>query len=333
MKNIKSNNHWSICSYEKILKDKNLSNEELSFKFYQLNLESKQKPFFFIYESENINLYFHAIYYKRKFFKFIDSTYSGFIIPNNQKKNYLKNSNKINKLLSKFLKQLKFDILIIRPYPYKIFLNDKLLPHQCNFKGITENNGYIILKKNFEKELSYNQRREIKLGLKNLAKFMLITEKNDNCLDILKGLLKQKLKQKIDMHYINNIFENSQKGLYQIRIVLDDNNIICVLVISLRPGIATQTYNFVSDEYKKEFINKAVHYSVINNLFSNGFIDIFVFGDSIDSSNGMESVTAFKQSFSKHSMLSNKIYHPLNFFGYSYLFLKQIKNIFFNDQN
>lgn len=321
-------NKWSFTSFEKIIDDKNISNNEFSFKFYQTNLESNTKHFYSIYENNKVKLYFHGVCYDYKKFKIIDSTYSGFIIPNIHKKYYIKNSFIINKNLSKFLKKSKFSILILRPYPLKIFFNDLSLPHESNFKGIKENNGYIILKKNFFTELSYNQKREINLGLKNISKYNLVTEKSDNCLDILKKLLKMDLKKKIDIFYIEKIYENSQKGLYRIRILLNDDFIICVLIISVRPGISTQTFNYTSPDYKKDFINKGIHFLMINELFEKNIIDLFVFGDSIDNNDGMKSVTAFKQSFSKLSLLSLKIYHPLNIYGYLFIFLKYIRSLF-----
>ena len=328
--NLKANN-WSLTSYEKIIEDKNISHKELSFKFFQINLENDCEHFYSIYKDSKIKIYFHGIFYKKKKLKIIDSSYSGFIIPYSFKKYYLIHSININKSLSKFLKKFNFCTLIIRPYPLKVFLNDYILPHESNFKGIKENNGYIILKKNFIKDLPYNQRREINLGLKNISKYSLVTEKSDNCLEVLKQLLKKDLKQKIDLFFIEKIYENSQKGLYQIRVLLDNNIIVCVLIISIRPGISTQTYNYISLDHKKYFINKGIHFLTINELFEKKLIDIFVFGDSIDNNNGMQSVTLFKQSFSKFSLSSTKIYHPLNIYGHIFNFIKYIRSHYLYD--
>ena len=116
----------------------------------------------------------------------MDSSYSGFIIPNSSLNYYLNNSNEINKKLTDYLNLLKFNVLIIQPNPYSIYSNDISIPHQYLFKGHKVINGFLIIEKNNFDITSYNLRREIKIGLKNISNYRIITEKNDDCFSYLK---------------------------------------------------------------------------------------------------------------------------------------------------
>ena len=114
---------------------------------------------------------------------------------------------------------------------------------------------------------------------------------------------------------------------------MNNSDIICVLIFSNSSRMSSQTYNYSSDQYKKEFLNKGLYYLTIKSLFDNNLIDFF-FGDSIDKSDGMEQVTKFKQSFRNKSLIANKIYVPLNFLDayINYLRLLKIRVIIENDR-
>jgi|TARA_B110000971_G_C20038992_1_gene516359 hypothetical protein len=324
--NITNNYFWKHTSEENIANNPELKNL-LSFKFYLKDIGINHTHIYLILNQDNKNIFFHGISYKHRGLLILDGTYSGFIIPNSSKSFYIKNSLNINQKLSSFLRNNNFSMLRIKPSPLQIYLNDSTIAHQLRFKGLKHTNGYLIIDKNNFNISSYNLRREIKIGISNLQNYLTINENHPECLFYLKKLLDKDLKQKIDLNYIEHIFQNAKKGFFSITILIKEEDLACVLIISKSYGMSSQTYNYSSEKFKKDFINKALHFKIINEIFEIKSSKIFVFGDSIDENNGMKSVTNFKQSFSENSLISAEIDHPLTISSKVYNIIKFLKKI------
>ena len=316
--------NWIASTREEI--PNNLIDQSyLSFKFV-LDLRSSSLSHVFL-KLENSNLYFHGIFVIRKKLKILDSTYTGYIIPKIEEKNYKKNYRTINLTLKKKIKELKFDLFIIKPLPLLIYKNYRYLAETLQFKGHVDINGYNVIHADHFYVESYNLRREIKIGKKNIENYQIIDEKFENFKKIFFSLVNYELKQKVSMENLNNYYINIKKGIYKVKIVLDNEIIVCLIILSIFGQMATQTYNFNNPKYKNLFINKYLHNEMIEDLFNSRDKKLFIFGDAIDSDKNLDKLTDFKKRFSNSQILSISITVPTSILGLLFLNIKRIKNL------
>ena len=319
-----NNYNWIFSNRDEILNN-SIDQVDLSFKF-ALDLQSTSFKHIFL-KLENSNIYFHGIFVLRKKLKILDSTYSGYIIPKKEEKIYKKNFQLINFTLKKKIKTLKLDLILIKPSPLLIYKNYRYLTQTLQFNGYFEINGYhSIFAEQFSIE-SYNLRREIKIGKKNLNNFEIIDEKHENFKNIFFSLIDYKLKQKVSIENLNHLYINIKKGIYNIKVVIDNETIVCLIIISVFGQMATQTYNYNNPKYRNLFVNKSLHYEIIEDLFKSKEKKIFIFGDTIDSDKNLTNLTEFKERFSNSQLLSISIFVPISLMGLIYVYLKKIKNL------
>jgi len=223
---------------------------------------------------------------------------------------------------------MKFDLLIIKPSPLLIYKNYQYLTQTMQFSGHIEINGYLAISADQFVIESYNLRREIKIGKNNIKNFNLIDERHKNFKEIFFSLNNYKLKQQVTNEILNNFYINIKKGIYKIKIVLDNKNIVCLIIFSKFGKMATQTYNYNNSKYKNLFINKYLHYEMIDDLFNNEGIKTFVFGDVVDSDKKLKKLTDFKQRFSSTQIFSVSISVPISLIGLLFLNIRKLKNLF-----
>ena len=197
------NYDWKIIDSFKI--PISLINDEFfSFKFF-INISLNNIEHLCLeFELQDKPIYFHGILKKTNYLKILDSTYSGFLIPNDSIKHYENNYKKINNLLIKKLKKIKIDQLILKPSPLLTYNLNKLLPKFLYFRGYSDINGFLIIDNLDINKLSYNLRREIKIGQENLKNFEIIDETNIKIEYYLKNLINYPIKQALSHDQIND---------------------------------------------------------------------------------------------------------------------------------
>ena len=126
---------------------------------------------------------------------------------------------------------------------------------------------------------------------------------------------------------INDFILNAKKGYYKIKIVLNIEEIVCVIIFSKLNTVGSQTYNFNNIKYKKLFINKAIHYDTIKEFFNSGLY-IFILGDAIDNDPNLTSLTNFKKSFSNKQLIAIQKTIPISLNGSIFIIIKKIYNFF-----
>lgn len=320
------NYDWKIIDNFKI--PISLINDEFfSFKFF-INISLNNIEHLCLeFELQDKPIYFHGILKKTNYLKILDSTYSGFLIPNDSIKYYEINYKKINNLLIKKLKKIKIDQLILKPSPLLTYNLNKLLPKFLYFRGYSDINGFLIIDNLDINKLSYNLRREIKIGQENLKNFEIIDETNIKIEYYLKNLINYPIKQALSHDQINDFILNAKKGYYKIKMVLNIEEIVCVIIFSKLNTVGSQTYNFNNIKYKKLFINKAIHYDTIKEFFNSG-LNIFILGDAIDNDPNLTSLTNFKKSFSNKQLIAIQKTIPISLNGSIFIIIKKIYNFF-----